>query len=74
VPDRADRAYIIESANRFLIAGLVFLGLAIVGAITLITDYIFGIGGQWYWPAIIAAGLVGLWFVRPLLRSDSSGP
>ena len=67
----------IESANRLLIAGLVFLGIAIVCAITLITDYLFGLGSHWYWPALVALALVALWFVRPLirhLRGHSSGP
>jgi cobalamin synthase len=72
-----ERAYIIESSNRLLIAGLVFLALAIIGAVTLITDYIFGLDSHWYWPAIVGALLFGLWFVRPLirhLRGLSSGP
>lgn len=72
-----DRAYIIESSNRLLIVGLVFLALAIVGAILLITDYIFGLGGHWYWPLLVALLLVALWFVRPIvrhLRGVSSGP
>ena len=47
---------------------------AIVGALVLITDYLFGLSGSWYWPALVALVLVALWFVRPLLRSDSSGP
>src|SRR5918998_1315815 len=38
---RGDRAYIIESANRLLIAGLCSLALAITGAVVLITDYLF---------------------------------
>jgi hypothetical protein len=74
---QGDRRYIIESANRLLIVGLVFLGIAIIGAIALITDYLFGLGSHWYWPALVAVALVGLWFVRPLvrhLRGVSSGP
>jgi cobalamin synthase len=72
-----ERAYIIESSNRLLISGLVFLALAITGAIALITDYIFGLGSHWYWPALVALLLICLWFVRPLLRhlrGLSSGP
>ena len=38
---QCDRAYIIETANRLLIAGLVFLALAILGAVLLITDFLF---------------------------------
>ena len=74
---RATAAYIIESSNRLLIAGLVFLALAIIGASSLITDYLFDLGGHWYWPAAVALLLAALWFVRPLVRhvrGVSSGP
>ena len=74
---QGDRRYVIESANRLMIAGLVFLALAIIGAVVLITDYLYGLGGQWIWPALIALLLVALWFVRPLIRRArglSSGP
>lgn len=72
-----DRAYIVESSNRLLIWGLVFLALAIVGAVTLITDYIFGLDSHWFWPLLVALLIVILWFGRPLvrhLRGVSSGP
>jgi len=72
-----DRAYIVQSSNRLLIGGLVFLSLAIVGAVALITDYIFGLESHWYWPLLVALLVLGLWFVRPLvrhLRGTSSGP
>jgi len=72
-----DRAYLVESANRLLIAGLVFLAIAIVCAVTMITDYLFGLDASWIWPAAVAVGLVVMWFVRPLLRTlrgVSSGP
>jgi Family of unknown function (DUF6328) len=72
-----ERAYIVESSNRLLIAGLVFLSIAMVCAVTLITDYLFGLADAWYWPAAVALTLLGLWFVRPLLRHArgvSSGP
>jgi cobalamin synthase len=72
-----ERAYIVESANRLLIAGLVFLAGAIVCAVTLITDYLFGLGDSWYWPAAVALTVLALWFGRPLVRhlqGRSSGP
>jgi cobalamin synthase len=72
-----ERAYIIESSNRLLIAGLVFLAVAIVSAVTLITDYIFGLSDSWYWPAAVAILVLVLWFGRPLYRHArglSSGP
>jgi hypothetical protein len=72
-----DRAYIVESSNRLLIWGLAFLAVAIIGAVTLITDYIFGLDGHWIWPLLVALLIVGLWFGRPVvrqLRGVSSGP
>jgi Family of unknown function (DUF6328) len=72
-----DRNYVIESANRLMIAGLVFLALAILGAVVLITDFLYGLGGQWVWPLAVGVVLVGLWFARPLVRRArgiSSGP
>ena len=72
-----ERAYIVESANRLLLAGLVFLGVSIIGALTLITDFLYGLDRQWVYPAAMALLLVVLWFVRPLvrhLRGQSSGP
>ena len=72
-----DRRYVIESANRLLIAGLVFLGIAIVGAVMLITDYLFGLGSHWIWPTLVALSILALWFARPIvrrLRGVSSGP
>ncbi|HWM08472.1 MAG TPA: DUF6328 family protein [Solirubrobacteraceae bacterium] len=71
---KRDREFIIETANSLLIAGLVFLALAIVGAVALITDFLFDGTARWIWPAIVALVIAGLWFVRPLARSDSSGP
>jgi cobalamin synthase len=72
-----ERAYIVESANRLLIAGLIFLAVAMVCAVTLITDYRFGLDKSWFWPVAVAFGLVVLWFARPLIRHVrglSSGP
>ena len=71
---KRDREYVIESANTLLIAGLAFLSLAIIGAVALITDFLFDGGARWIWPALIALIIAVLWFVRPLARTDSSGP
>ena len=64
-----DRTYIIESANRLMIAGLVFLAIAIVGAVLLVTDFLFGGVGVIVWPGLVALVVVVLWFARPLLRT-----
>ena len=65
---QGDRTYIIESANKLLIAGLVFLALAILGAVLLITDYLFGGAAVVIYPLLLAILIAGLWFVRPLAR------
>ena len=69
-----DRTYIIESANRYMIAGLVFLGIAVVLAIATVTDYLYDSWIVWAAPAAVALLLASLWFLRPLLRTESSGP
>jgi hypothetical protein len=56
------------------VAGLVFLALAILLAVSLITDYLFDGVARWIWPALIAVVIAVLWFLRPALRTGSSGP
>ena len=69
-----DRKYVIEVAHRLTIAGLVFLALAIVCAVALITDFLFNGAARWVWPGLVAVVIAVLWFIRPALRSESSGP
>jgi Flp pilus assembly protein TadB len=72
-----DRAYLIETANKYLIAGLIFLAVAIVLALVMITDVLYNGAAVFAFPAVIGALLIGLWFVRPLIRTAlgrSSGP
>jgi hypothetical protein len=71
---QSDRAFVIETANKYTIAGLCFLGLAIVLAIAMVTDFIYDTWIVWAAPAGVAALLAIFWFLRPLLRSESSGP
>jgi Family of unknown function (DUF6328) len=72
---RHDRNWLIESANALTIAGLAALAVAITGAVTLISDMLFSGVLVWIYSGAVALALVGLWFVRPLLRGDeSSGP
>jgi Family of unknown function (DUF6328) len=74
---QADRAYVIESSHRITIAGLFFLGVAMMGTVLLITDFLYGGTVVWLVPGLLSALLVGLWFVRPLVRharGKSSGP
>ena len=69
-----DRAYIIESAHRYMIVGLIFLGIAIVLAIATVTDYLYDSWVVWAAPGLSGLLLASIWFLRPLLRSESPGP
>ena len=60
-----------------MIAGLCFLAVALSGSVLLITDLMFDGARVWIYTGAVAAVIVGLWFVRPLvrgLRGLSSGP
>lgn len=69
-----DRSYVIEVAHRLTIAGLAFLALAIVCAVALITDLLYDGAARWIWPTLVAVVIAVLWFIRPSLRDESSGP
>src|SRR3954471_17644275 len=56
-----DRAFVIESANKYLIAGLVFIAIAVVLAVATITDYLYDDWIVYAAPAAVAVALVGLW-------------
>ena len=74
---QGERAWIVESANDLMIAGLAFLALALGGSVLLITDLMFEGVRVWLYTGAVWAVIVGLWFVRPLLRharGSSSGP
>ncbi len=65
---KGERVWIIESANRLMIAGLGFLAAALTGSVLLITDIMFNGVRVWIYSALVAAVIVGLWFIRPLAR------
>lgn len=67
-----DKERMLLTSNAFTIIGLVFLALAIVGAVVLIADYVYG-------PAVpVISALAGvalfaaLWFVVPVVRRNPS--
>jgi hypothetical protein len=65
---RGDKAYVVFTANRLAIAGLVFLGLAMTGATLLISDYLFSTGAAAVSTAAVGVVLVWAWFGSPLAR------
>ena len=74
---QSEREWLIESANAMMIAGLAFLAIAIGAAFLLITDVLFDGARVWVYSIVVWGVVVGLWFVRPLLRharGASSGP
>ena len=65
---QGDRSFVIESANKDLIAGLACLAVAIVLALTMVTSFLYE-----HWivvagPVFVAGFLATFWFIRPLLR------
>lgn len=66
---QSERAWIVESANDLMIAGLAFLALALCGSVLLITDLMFDGARVWIYSGAVAAVILGLWFVRPLVRA-----
>jgi hypothetical protein len=62
------KRWLVLVANRLTIAGLAFLGLAMTGAIMLITDVLFGGLATAFFSAAALAMFVALWFVLPLRR------
>jgi hypothetical protein len=63
-----DRAFIIESANKYLIAALIALAVAIILAIAVVTDFLWNGWVVWLFPGLLAALIAGIWFLRPLAR------
>ena len=55
-------------ANQFSIAGLVFLALAMTGAIALVTDYLFGTTATIVTTALATLAFGFFWFGMPLRR------
>jgi len=70
---RHDKAHLVEVSNRFAIAGLVCLALAMTGAILLITDVLFHDAVVVATTAATAAIFGVIWFVEPLLRRWDGG-
>jgi hypothetical protein len=65
---RGDKAYVVFTANRLAIAGLAFLGLAMIGAILLISDYLFGTATAAVSTTAVGVALSWAWFASPLAR------
>lgn len=63
-----DKEGIIKISNSLAIAGLVFLAIAIVSVVYVITDFIFGSPASAILAAIATLAFGGLWYALPLFR------
>jgi hypothetical protein len=70
-----DKAYLLQVANRFAIAGLAGLAVAIAVAVVLVSDFVFTNSVSRASTAVVAALLAWLWFGLPTVRriTDTAG-
>ena len=72
-----DKAQLIETSNKYVLAGTAFLAVSLTTSAYLVTDYVYG-GLAGPVAALIAAVALGwFWFGLPLwreLRGEQSGP
>jgi hypothetical protein len=71
---RQQKEYIVTMSNRLALAGLSLLALAMCGAITLISDFLFGTTTAVISTIVMAAAFVGFWFAGPVLRRQKLPP
>jgi hypothetical protein len=63
-----EKEHLLRTANALAIAGIAFLAAAIVGVLTLITDYLYGTTTTIIVTAMAAAAFAVLWYALPLRR------
>jgi len=68
---QGDKHYLVMIASRLTVAGLVAVGLAMVGAVTFVTDVLFGPWAELAAGVLAAAAGVVLWALLPLARRRS---
>jgi hypothetical protein len=67
-----EKENILLVSNKFSITGLMFLGLAMVGAVTLITDFLYSTTAAMIVAAVAFGLYFGLWVGMPLSRHAKS--
>jgi hypothetical protein len=65
---RGQKAYVVHTANRLMIAGLAVLATAMTTAVLLVTHYLFGPVTAVVTTISVASAFVLIWFVLPLHR------
>src|ERR1700740_3224307 len=68
---QGDKRYLVRIASRLTVAGLAAVGLAMVGAVTFVTDVLFGPWAGLAAGVLAATAGVVLWALLPLARRRS---
>ncbi len=68
-----DLGWVVASANRLMVTGLICLGGAITAALLLVTMVVFSDGFAILAGAVVAALIVWTWFGAPLVRGREKG-
>ena len=69
---RQHKEQIVSTGNRIVILGLALLAIAMTGAVTLVTDFLYGTTTTAIAVGCVALSFFGLWFLIPLRRLGSS--
>jgi hypothetical protein len=71
---RQQKEYIVTISNRLALVGLSLLAIAMCGAITLISDFLFGATTAVISTIVMASAFVGFWFLGPIRRRQNLPP
>jgi Flp pilus assembly protein TadB len=69
---RGEKAYVVQTANRLMISGLIVLALAMTTAVLLVTHYLFGSPTAVITTIIVVGAFILIWFLLPLRRRLST--
>lgn len=69
---RGEKAYVVHTANRLMISGLIVFALAMTTAVLLVTHYLFGSLTAVITTVIVVAAFILIWFLLPLRRRLST--
>ena len=67
-----DKAYVVRSANRLMIAGMAVFAVAMTCAVLLVTHYLFDATTAYATTAVVVCGFALTWFALPL-RNRKAG-
>jgi hypothetical protein len=71
---RQQKEFIVTISNRLALVGLSLLAIAMCGAITLISDFLFGATTAVISTIVMAAAFIGFWFAGPVVRRQQLPP